>query len=109
MSLLQWFNTKDVDEFADSIVAALRERVPPSGVGASAGKEMEKLRKSFGQLIARIDGFCQMHRMNLYTKARLGNRVKWALRDAGYSQTFVDTFTQEVVTHVALASRKRDK
>ena len=47
--------------------------------------------------------------MNLYTKARLGNRVKWALRDAGYPQTFVDTFTQEVVTHVALASRKRDK
>jgi hypothetical protein len=102
----QWFDMKEVNAFADSIVAELRERYPPSGVELPATKAIERLRKSFARMFARIDAFARAHPLNLYKKARLGNRVKWALRDAGYPEEFVEDFTRELVTHVALAKRK---
>jgi hypothetical protein len=106
MGLWQWFDVKEVDGFADSIVAELRERYPPSGVELPARKAIDRLRKSFGRMFARIDDFARASSLNLYKKARLGNRVKWALKDAGYPEEFVEAFTRELVTHVALARRK---
>lgn len=107
MGLRQWFDVKEVDAFADSLVTELRERYPASGVELPARKAIERLRKSFGRMFARIDEFARMSRLNLYKKARLGNRVKWSLREAGYPDEFVDAFTRELVTHIALAARAR--
>lgn len=108
MGLREWFDVKEVDAFADSIVAELRKRYPPSGVELPARKAIERLRKSFGRLFDRIDGFAREGRLNVYKKARLGNRIKWALKDAGYAEDFVETFTRELVTHVALARKTSD-
>jgi hypothetical protein len=108
MGLWEWFDVKEVDAFADSIVAELRERYPPSGVELPAAKALERLRKSFGRMFARIDAFARSSPLNLYKKARLGNRIKWALQDAGYPEEFVETFTRELVTHVALARKASD-
>jgi hypothetical protein len=106
MGLREWFDVKEVDGFAESIVAELRERYPPSGVELPAAKAIERMRKTFGRMFARIDAFACTSSLNLYKKARLGNRIKWALKDAGYPQEFVEAFTRELVTHVALAARK---
>jgi hypothetical protein len=46
-------------------------------------------------------------RPNVYKRARLGNRVKWALKEAGYPGAFVDTFTYELVRVVTLAAKSR--
>ena len=108
--LLDSMKSRDVDEFADSIVAELRERHPPHG-GSNAGrKEMARLRKVFGRILSRIDSFARSRELNLYAKARLANRIQWALKEAGYREDFVQTTTHEVATHVALAgTRGRDK
>lgn len=105
MGLRQWFDATEVDGFADSIIAELRSRYPPSGVELPARKAIERLRKSFGRLFDRIDAFARETRLNLYKKARLGNRVRWALKEAGYPEEFVEAFTRELVTHVALARK----
>lgn len=104
--LLDWFNSKDVDKFADSLVAELRDRYPPSGVELPASKAIERLRRTFARMFERIDTFARSTPLNLYKKARLGNRVQWALKEAGYPAEFIDAFVRELVTHVALASRK---
>jgi len=101
--LFDSINSKEVDEFADSIVAELRERHPPHGEIATDRKEVARLRKLFGRIFSRIDSFARAHRLNLYTKARLANRIQWALKEAGYREDFIQTTTQEVATHVALA------
>ena len=106
MGLRDWFDVSEVDRFADSIVAELRERYPPAGVELPARKAIDRLRKSFGRMFERIDDFARAGSLNLYKKARLGNRVKWALKDAGYPEEFIEAFTRELVTHVALAARK---
>jgi hypothetical protein len=45
-----WFNVKEVDEFADSIIADLVKRIPPAKVKAQVDdmgkKAAEKLRKA---------------------------------------------------------------
>jgi hypothetical protein len=107
--MLEWFNGKAVDEFADSIVADLVKRIPPSGVDAPAKKAAERLRKTHDAVFGRIEKFARAQYLNIYKKARLGNRLKWALLDAGYPADFVDTLTLELLTVVTLVSREPKK
>jgi hypothetical protein len=103
--LAGWFNTKELDAFADSLVAELVERFPPGG--ATGGKKaFDKLRRTFGATFARIDEFARTHRLNVYKKAHFANHVRWALKEAGYPPDFVKTMTQELVAHVTLESRR---
>src|ERR671910_504973 len=107
--MLGWFNCKEVDEFADGVVADLVKRVPPSAIDAPAKKTAERLRTTNDMIFARAQTFARSQRLNLYKKAHLGNRVKWALKEAGYPQEFVEALTYELVTVVTLASGARAK
>jgi hypothetical protein len=100
-----WFNTKELDEFADSMVSRLVESFPPSSGPPSGKKAFERMRKQFGATFDRVDGFVASQRLNLYKKARFANRVRWALHEAGYPPDFVRTMTHELVTHLTLAAR----
>lgn len=104
--LLEAFKSKEVDEFADSVVAELLERHPPRSAGTTGRKDLARLRKVFGSLFTRIDSFARRQRLNLYTKARLANRIQWGLKEAGYPEDFVEATTREVATHVALAGSR---
>ncbi|HEX9395652.1 MAG TPA: hypothetical protein VF943_02825 [Burkholderiales bacterium] len=101
-----WFRTKEVEEFADSLVAELVERVPPSG-SVTGRKAFDKLRRTFGATFERIDAFARSQPLNLYKKAHFANHMRWALKEAGYPPDFVKTMTQELVAHVTLESRRK--
>ena len=101
-----WFRTKEVEAFADSLVAELVERFPPSG-GVTGKKAFDKLRRTFGATFDRIDAFARTQNLNLYKKAHFANHVRWALKEAGYPPDFVKTMTQELVAHVTLESRRK--
>ena len=105
------FESKDIDGFADALVADLRQRFPPVGKELATRKDAERLRKIHQALFARIASFARGSRLNLYRKARLGNRVKWALLDAGYPEHFVQAFVHELITTLVLESgyRSADK
>lgn len=103
---LNWFNTKEVDEFADGIVAELLRRFPPSGVDLSTQKAVERVTRNVDMLMQRVAEFARTRPLNVYKKARFGNRVKWALKEAKYPPVFVDVMTHEFVTQLTLASGK---
>lgn len=103
--MLGWFDTREVDEFADSVVAELQQRFPPSGVDLSTRKAIDRVMKNVERLGMRVADFGRERKLNVYKKARFGNRIKWALKEAQYPQLFVDVMTQELVTQLALASR----
>jgi hypothetical protein len=107
--MLAWFDCTEVDRFADGVVADLVKRVPPSSVGSAAKKAAERLKATHDMIFARADAFARSQRLNLYKKAHLGNRVKWALKEAGYPQDFVDALTYELVSVVTLAAAARAK
>ena len=50
----------------------------------------------------------QREKPNLYQKARIANRMKWALLDAKYPKSFVEQFAYALATVVAAANSERE-
>jgi hypothetical protein len=96
-----WFDSKAVDAFADGAVADLVKRVPPEKMHTR--KSVERLRSTGDMIFTRADNFGRSQSLNVYQRARLGNRVKWALREAGYPAEFADALTYELVTVITIS------
>jgi hypothetical protein len=109
--VFSWFNTQKVDTFIDAEVADLLKRVPPArleGGSAATRKAEDQLARSHDVLLRHARDFVQRERPNLYQKARIANRMKWALREAKYPTRFVDEFAYALATVVAAASSQRE-
>ncbi len=109
--VFSWFNTSKVDAFVDAEVADLIKRVPPGkleGEGAAVKKAHEQLAKSHDLLLRHAKDFVAREKPNLYQKARIANRMKWALREAKYPKAFVDEFSYALATVVAAAASQRE-
>ena len=104
-----WFDCTEVNAFADGVVGDLAKRVPPSAIENPAKKTAERLYRTNDMIFTRAESFARTARLNLYKKAHLGNRVKWALKEAGYPEDFIEALTYELVKVVTLASRVRQK
>ena len=106
MTMLKWFDSREVDKFADWLSAEIIKRYPPAGLDTDAKKAATRLQKVHESLFLRIEAFAKENRLNIYQRARLGNRVKWAMREAGYPQSFADEFTHEVVAMISVISTR---
>jgi hypothetical protein len=100
--MLKWFDTSEVDQFAKWLTSELLDRYPPAGLDTNAKKAKQRFEKVHDSLIPRVQAFAGEHQLNIYKRAQLGNRIKWALREAGYPIEFAETFTHEIVTIVAV-------
>lgn len=109
MAILNWFDTKVGDELAREIVVELIKRVPPSTLPAKDKKMATKLRNTHDAVFARAGKFARTHKLNVYKKARFANQIHWALKDAGYPPEFIEAWTYELTTLVAVASADRGK
>jgi hypothetical protein len=103
--LFGWFDTAEVDRFASSLVDEVLHRLPPTQIGDSGKKTRERISRMTDVLSDQVRAFALSQRLNVYKRARLGNRVKWQLKGAGYPQAFVDAFTYEVVTLLTVARK----
>ena len=100
-----WFDSKAVDAFADGAVADLVKRVPPEKMQQRASAQ--RLKATGDMIFQRADNFGRSQSLNVYQRARLGNRVKWALKEAGYPPEFVDALTYELVTVITIAGAQK--
>ena len=106
MGIFGWFDTREGDELVQAIVNELVKRVPPATLPAKDKKAALRLRNTHDAVFARAGKYARTHKLNVYKKARFGNRVKWALREAKYPPQFVDIMTHKLVEQAALASSK---
>ena len=109
--VFSWFNTSKVDSFVDGEVAELVKRIPPAkleGSGAGVKKAQEQLAKSHDLMLRRAKDFVQREKPNLYQKARIANRTKWALAEAKYPKAFVDELAYALASVVAAANSQRE-
>ena len=109
MAIFHWFDTREGDELARDIVTELVKRVPPTTLPAKDKKAALRLRNTHDAIFARAGKFARTHKLNIYKKARLANQFKWALREAGYPQDFIESWTYELATLVTLSSRDYKK
>jgi len=105
--MLRYFDTKDVDALAESMAGDLVRRVPPAGLDARGKKAEAKQQRTHDLVLRQAQDFARRQKLNLYTKARLANRFKWALLEAGYPKEFVDRMTYELATVVSTATATR--
>jgi hypothetical protein len=108
MKLLQWFDTGEVDQLVHAIVTELVKRIPPSALDSHDRKTAVRLRNTHDAIFARAGKFARERTLNIYKKAHLGNRFRWALKEAGYPPEFIESWTYELVTMIAmnLSARK---
>lgn len=106
--MLGWFDFKSVDALADGIVGDLVKRVPPNARLTTA-KEVQRLRRANDAVFARAEAYARAERPGFYRKARLGNRVRWGLRDAGYPADFADRLSEELTAAITIAARERPR
>ena len=104
--MLKWFDSKEVDKFADWLAAEIIKRYPPDGLDTDSKKASQRLQKVHDSLFLRVESFARENTLNIYKRARLGNRVKWAMRDAGYPLPFSESFTHEVVTVISVINAR---
>src|SRR5579859_4703434 len=107
--MLNWFNTQEVDKFADWLAAEIIKRYPPDGLDTDSKKSSQRLKRVLDSLFQRIEAFAAENVLNIYQRARLGNRVKWAMREAGYPLAFSESFTHEVVTVITVMNARTRK
>jgi len=104
--MFKWFDTKEVDKFADWLASEIIRRYPPAGLDTDYKKSSQRLKKVLDSLLVRVEAFARDNSLNIYKRARLGNRVKWAMRDAGYPLPFSESFTHDVVTRVTVINAR---
>lgn len=104
--MFSWFDTKEVDEFVDRMIADLQARVPVASLDRAKGPA--RLEKAHDELLRAAMVFARDHRPNLFKKARMASRFKWGLQAAGYPKDFVDAFALRVASVTAAAHVDRE-
>lgn len=104
---MKWFDTKETDSFAQWVVGELLQRLPPASLETDDYKLPERIRRMNEFISGRATAFATQHRPNFYKRARLANKVKWGMREAGYTAKFADTFSYELATLITVTARRR--
>jgi hypothetical protein len=107
--ILKWLDNKGVDALAASLAQDLITRVPPAAADASGKKADATQQKARDMVLRKAHDFARDNKLGVYSKARLANKFKWALIEAGYASEFVDKVTYDLAGVVATAQADRGR
>jgi hypothetical protein len=92
MMVFGWFDARVAKDRGAELARAFASRVP---VEANLGERKfeSRAKSAIAQLQRDAAEFARNEKLNAYKKAQLGNAFKWALKDAGYADEYVDKLT----------------
>jgi hypothetical protein len=97
--IFSWFDAGDAKKFGESLALFYVNSIPPvSQVGDKAFAQ--KAEKLLTQMANSVAQFKQTHKLNVYTKAQLGNAFSWTLKDAKVSTEYCDKLTRWLMMHI---------
>lgn len=102
MSLLKFFDTKELEEFATGLAADLGRRFPPASEARTDPGADHQIKVILEGLSVRAVRFHEQNKLGVYRKAKLANVFKWKLKDLGYSDGFAERATKELITRLAV-------
>ncbi|MFZ4478324.1 MAG: hypothetical protein ACOYNZ_00375 [Rhodoferax sp.] len=94
--LFRWFDAKAANQFGAELASFFMERMPVD-TQKNAKKFAAKTSELLSKLSLRLNQFKSSNKLNFYSKAKLANSFKWALKDAGYDSKYVDDLTEWLV------------
>jgi hypothetical protein len=101
MGIFSFFSSKEVDNFATSLVENISKRYPPEMENSGkTGLSEKAITNILEDNCKKAQEFVRDKKLGVYKKARLGNTFKWQLTEAGYSDSFTDTATEALVVYI---------
>jgi len=102
MNFLSIFSTSNLDDFAHSLVQDIVRRYPPEVNRESDSKNIstDKITRILENGFKRAAIFTTENNLGYFKKARLGNKFKWSLKDAGYNDAFVEMATEGLIVYI---------
>ncbi len=102
MAILKAFDTRELEEFATALAADLGRRFPPASEARTDPGVQHQIKVILEGLTVRAIRYHEQHKLGVYKKAKLANIFKWKLKELGYSDTFVELATKQIVTRLAI-------
>lgn len=102
----RFFRTAEVDELAEWIVTEVKRSLPAaySPGTKNIANRAEQLNVSIGR---RITEFTQTTKLNIYKTARLTARVREGMFALGYPETFVKSFSFDLISRLQAAGKQK--
>ncbi len=90
--MFSWFDAKAAKAFGITMAQFFIERMPLSA-GMTEKQFASKAKFVLEKMNSHLVSFKQQNKLNTYKTAQMGNTFKWALKDAGYDDVYVDQLT----------------
>jgi hypothetical protein len=94
-----WLDASPSIKFGESLAHFFVENVPHDP-NISEKRFAIKTSAVLEKMDRKINAFKTEHRLNVYKKAKLGNAFKWALKDSGHDQEYIDKLTDWLVARL---------
>ena len=105
MGLFDSVSGKTIDEFAKSLVAGIAVHCPPDPDFTVKGPKKvtpKKVASALETALSKAVDFKKQHKLGVYKTARLGNTVRWELKERGYSEQFVEALVHDLVVRLSV-------
>lgn len=98
---LQFLSTAKVSQFATDLAQELARKYPPAMANNPVQMVSEKrLATLLANNFEQAQRFALENRLGFIRKAILSNSFKWALKDLGYKDLFIQIATEGLVVHI---------
>ena len=94
--ILNWFDANESKKFAEELAQSFMEKDAQSQPD-SKKKSVLKKQKLLNTVFQEVGNFKRTHQLNIYKKAQFANTFKWALKEAGYEDAYIDEFVKEIM------------
>jgi hypothetical protein len=102
MALFGLIDTQATEDFAKSLAEDLLRRFPPSAEGRTDPGAQHQIKAILEGLGTRAVRFKAENGLGIYRKAKLGTAFKYRLKEAGYSDPFIEMATADIVRRLAV-------
>jgi len=103
MNIFGSVSGKQVDEFAKSLVAEIARYYPPvPGADKARKVSQKKVSSTLEDALKKAVDFKKQHKLGIYKTARLGNTVRWELKELGYSEQFIEALVQDLIFRLSV-------
>jgi hypothetical protein len=105
--LLQRFSAPSgINSTVEALVRELVRRYPPS-MASGEGRRLspQAVTNILEAVIGKAVAKSQELELGVVGKARLSNNFKWALKDQGYPEPFIDLVTEALVVYMTRAAK----
>ena len=97
--LLRMFDAGEAEKFGLGLADTLAAKFPASKQKADK-KTLTRQAELFQAIFVQARQFNQVHKLNLYKKAKMGNAFRWKLLELGFTSEFADQMTKEILVEM---------